>query len=119
MREREPIDRCVAYAAARDALEAVHRALWPVELGDQARRAALETVMVTAESLSHAPATPARRRCVRSAISTAIELAAVCDIARAMGIEDIELDEAQRLSSRAIAMLGLLFHASASSFLAH
>ena len=119
MTEFASLDRCAAYVSVRTALEAVHRVTpaWPADLAKQAKRAALEAVMATAESTSFGYATPGRRRCVRAAISSAIDLAAVCDIAKAVGIREGDLDEALRSAGHAIALLGLLFHASASPFL--
>jgi hypothetical protein len=118
MSEFESLDRCAAYVAARAALEAIHRAVpsWPDDVADQAKRAAIKTLMTTAESLGHAYGSPARRRCVRAALVTAIDLAAACDVAKALGISDHDVDEAQRTSGRSIAMLGLLLHSSASPF---
>jgi hypothetical protein len=114
MSELEPVDRLAAYVAAAGALDAIRRATasWPDALADQARSAAITTVVTTAQSLQHDHATPGRRRCVRAALATAIELAETCDVAKALGIEG--LDEAQRRTGKAIAMLGLLFHANAS-----
>ena len=118
MCEFDCLDRCAAYVATRGALEAVHRAstVWPDELAEHAKRAAIDTVMTTAESLSFDHGTSARRRCVRAAITTAIELAAACDVARAMGLANGELERAQRHAGRAVALLGLLFHSSANPF---
>ena len=46
------------------------------------------------------------------ALAAAIELAAACDIARALGHTGSDLDDAHRETGRAIALLGLFFHAS-------
>ena len=118
MFELESLDRCAAYVATRGALDAIHRASWgwPAELAEQAKRAAIETVMTTAECVAHAHASAGRRRCLRAAIGTAIELAATCDVACALGLADDELDLAMRLASRSIALLGLFFHANASPY---
>jgi hypothetical protein len=112
MNEFASLDRCAAYVAARHALAAVHASThgWPMSLADQATRAAVDTVMTTAEGIGHDHGSPARRRCLRAAIGTAIEVAAAIDVARAMGYGD--LDRTQRLAGRSIALLGLFFHAS-------
>lgn len=113
--EFENLDRCAAYVATRGALESVHRAVygWPPELAEQARRAAIATVMTTAECIAYDHASAGRRRCLRTAIGTAIELAATCDIAFALGLGDSELDRTLRLAGRSIALLGMFFHANA------
>ncbi|MDB4957042.1 MAG: hypothetical protein JWO36_4611 [Myxococcales bacterium] len=113
MCEFESLDRCAAYVAARTALEAVHGATWPADVAEQAKRAAIEAVMATAESLHHDHASPARRRCVRTALVRAIELVAAVDVAQALGTE---LDDVQRTAGRSVAMLGLLLHSSANPF---
>lgn len=73
--------------------------------------AAQRTVSYTAQG-SVLDATAQRRRCARSALAAAIEVAAACDIARALGLVGPPLEEAQRDNGRAIALLGLFFHAS-------
>ncbi len=110
----EPLDRCAAYVAARDALAAIHRAAWawPDTLAGQAREAAVGAVRATAESIGHGHASAGRRRCVRDALHAALELAATCDVARAFGFGDGALDDAHRDVGRTIAMLGLLLHAN-------
>jgi hypothetical protein len=117
MNDFETLDRCAAYVAARHALAAVHVAAtdWPSELAEQARRAAVDTVMTTAAGIGHDHGSAARRRCLREAIATAIEVAAALDVARAMGLEDDRLAAAQRRAGRAVALLGLFLHASATS----
>ncbi len=114
MHEFPSLDRCAAYAAARDAFAAIHASsqIWPHELAGQARQAAIETILITAEGIGHEHGTAARRRCLRDALATALELAATVDIARAMGIYDDSLDSAQRMAGRSVALLGLFFHAS-------
>jgi len=108
------LDRCAAYVAARHALAAVHASTetWPTPLADQARRAAAEVVMTTAEGIGHDHASPGRRRCLRAAIGSALEVAATVDVARAMGIAGVE--RAQQLAGRSVAMLGLFLHAQAT-----
>lgn len=107
-------DRCAAYVAARTALIAVQRSAadWPDGLGDRARRGAIDTLQLTAEAISHGPATAGRRQCLRAAIATALGVAAAIDIAHAMGCGGGELVDAQRIAGRAVAMLGMLLHAS-------
>jgi hypothetical protein len=108
-------EKCAAYVAARCAVEALHRAarVWPEELADPAGIAAVALERATADCLDHPPATAARRRCVREAIVIAIGLASACDIARALGLVGDALDDAQRATSRAIALLAMFLHASA------
>jgi hypothetical protein len=107
------IDRCAAYAAARGTLAAIRHvtATWPRDLADEAKRAAQAVVASIAEALGYPHATQARRRCIREAVVVATELSAVCDVARALGIVDDGLVEAQRMTGRMLAMLGMLFHA--------
>jgi hypothetical protein len=114
MNEFESLDRCAAYSAARDALAAIHCSsrAWPPQLAGQARQAAVHTIITTAEGIGHVHGTPARRRCLRDALGTALEVAASVDIARAMGVDDDQLDSAQRMAGRSVALLGLFFHAS-------
>ncbi len=108
------LDHSAAYVAARSALAAIHAAThaWPIDLAIQARRAAVDTVITTAEGLAFDPGTPARRRCVGNALGTALALATTVDVARAMGLDGAPVDRAQRLAAKAIALLGLLFQAS-------
>ena len=117
MNEFPSLDRCAAYVAAQRALAAVHHVdtVWPPDLAAQARRAAIDAVMTTAESIAHDHGSAARRRCLRAALGSAIALAATVDVARAMGIPDPRLEHAQRVAGRAIAMLGMFFHASAAA----
>ena len=106
-------ERCEAYVAARRTLKSVERVTpsWPADLAAQARAAATRTVAMAAEGAAlDGPA--ARRRCARGALTAAIELAAACDIARALGLVDAELEEAQRDTGRTIALLGLFFRAA-------
>ena len=114
--EFESLERCAAYVAAQHALAAVHHVgtVWPAPLATQAQRAALAAVMTTAESIAHAHGSAGRRRCLRSALASAIALAATVDVARALGVMDPRLEHAQRVAGRAIAMLGMFFHASAA-----
>jgi hypothetical protein len=109
----ENVERCEAHVAARRVLQTVERASsgWPAELATQAREAARKTVRATAEGAA-LDASAARRRCVRVALAAAVDLAAACDIARALGHTGADLDDAHRETGRTIALLGLFFHAS-------
>jgi hypothetical protein len=108
------LDRCAAYVAARAALIAVQRAAvtWPDGLGERARHGAITTVQLTAEAVSHDHATANRRQCLRDAIKTALGVAATIDIAHARGYGGHELLDVQRVAGRAVALLGMLLHAS-------
>jgi hypothetical protein len=112
VREIDGKERCAAYAASRAASEAVQRAArdWPDELAAPARIAAVALVRATAECLDHPHATAERRRCVRDAIVIAIGVAGACEVAGALGCAGHV--DARCAASRAIAMLGLLLHAS-------
>jgi hypothetical protein len=113
--EFDSLDRCAAYVAARAAVEAVHDAVagWSEDqlVGD-ARRAAVAVVMTIAEAIASEPCSPERRRCLRGAMATAIELAATIDVARALGARDEPTGEAQLRAGRTIAALGMFFHAT-------
>ena len=113
MSEFASLDRCAAYVAARGALIAVQRAAtsWPHSLGDRARHGAIDTMQLTAEAISHGPATAGRRRCLRDAIATALGVAATIDIVHALGYGGHEIVEAQRVTGRTVALLGMLLHA--------
>ena len=108
-------ERCEAYVSARRTLKSLERATptWPKDLAAEATEAANRAVAMTAEGAAlDGPA--ARRRCARGALAAAIDLAAACDIARALGLVDGALEEAQRDTGRTIALLGLFFKASSS-----
>ncbi len=109
----ESLDRCAAYVAARDALAAIRRAApaWPANLAMPACDAAKRALVATAESMAYDVASPGRRRCARDALEAALQLAATCDVALAMGFAD-DVTDAQREASRAVAMLGLFLHAN-------
>jgi len=111
------LDRCAAYVAAQRALAAVHHVgdVWPADLAAEARRAAIHAVMTTAEGIAHDHGSAARRRCLRAALASAIALAATVDVARAIGVPDPRLAHAQHVAGRAIATLGMFFHASAAA----
>ena len=115
MNEFVTLDRCAAYVAARFAVEALQEAApgWcDNQLVVEARRAAIAVVMTIAEAIANDPCSPARRRCLRAAMATAIELAATIDVARALGARDDATGEAQHRAGRTIAALGLFFHAT-------
>lgn len=114
-RVTEPLERCAAYVATRGALAALRRASvgWPLTLAEPAFEAARQAVVATAESMAHEPTSHERRRCARHALEAALEVAARCDIADAMGYE---LGDAHYEATRAVAMLGLFLHASTQRF---
>jgi hypothetical protein len=113
----EALDRCSAYVATREALAATRRAMpgWPAQLAEPACEAASRAVVATAHSMAYAVASAGRRRCARDAIEAALQLAATCDVAIAMGLRD-ELGDVPREASRAVAMLGLFLHANTGSW---
>jgi hypothetical protein len=112
--EFESNDRCAAFAAARIALAAVERAApsWPGELAGDACRAAHAGVAAIAVAIAHDHASSNRRRYLRAALAAAIDLATALDVARALGDRAGTAADAQRACGRAIAMLGMLFHAA-------
>ncbi len=118
MCEFETLDRCAAYVAARDTLAAVHRAArsWPTEIARSARHAAARTLITTAEGITCDHGSAGRRRCLREALGTAIEVAATCDVAVALGLRDDDLEAAHRQSGRAVALLAMFFHANTTCF---
>jgi hypothetical protein len=113
MRDFASLERCAAYVAARAVLTAVQcRATqWPESLRHRARRAALDTLQLTAQAAGHGHDSAARRHCLREAIATALGVAATVDAARTMGYDGDELVELQRVTGRTIALLGMFLHA--------
>jgi hypothetical protein len=112
MREFTHLDQCAAYAAARAALIAVQRitSSWPSGLAELARHAAADAVRVTAAALSYRPGSADRRRCLRDAIVSAINVAALIEDAGAMGatcVDAASLEHTQRIAGRSIALLGI------------
>ncbi len=118
MSEFATLDRCAGYVAARAVLLAISRVAdrWPEHLAEEARHAAIDTMMITAEALGYAPGSAGRRRCVRDAITSALAVAAVVDIARALGYEDDDVGHAQQMAGRAVALLGMFLHANAALY---
>jgi hypothetical protein len=118
MAEFATLDRCAAYVAARATLVAVQRISrrWPEGLADRMRRAAVDAMQRTADAISHGHGTVGRRRRVRDALTGAICVAELVDLARAMGLVSVELDALQRLAGRSVALLGMLLHASTTVF---
>ena len=116
MCEFTSLDRCAAYVAARSALSAVQRvsSCWPDGLAERTRRAAVDTVQVTAEATAHSHGSAGRRRCLRDAITSAVGVAACVDIARAMGHGGAELIHVQRVAGRTVALLAMFLHANSS-----
>ena len=103
------LDRSAAYVAAKRALESVNGASWPPELGGPARRFATEMIDAIVKSLAFGETTVARRRCLRHAMISALELATICDVARAHGIAN---EESISATSRMLSLLGLAYHAT-------
>ncbi|HEX4420593.1 MAG TPA: hypothetical protein VH165_21910 [Kofleriaceae bacterium] len=87
---------------------------WPPALAARTRRAAATAVDITAEATSHRHASADRRRCLRDAITSAIGVADAVDRARALGFDDDQLDELQRVAGRSVALLGMFLHANTS-----
>lgn len=111
MSEFESLERCVAYVATRDAMEAARDAVygWPDDLVESARLAATGAMQQTVNAIQFAANTAGRRRCLREAIAAELDLAATMDVARAMQLNDAG---ALRMTGRAIAMLGMFLHAN-------
>jgi hypothetical protein len=107
--------RCAAYVAARGALDTITRTSrrWPELMAIEARIAALEMVRAVVDGLGCEVESARRRRCARDAMASALRVAALCDVARATGVDDVALEEAARATSRAVSVLALFFHASA------
>jgi hypothetical protein len=116
MCEFASLDRCAAYVAARALLVAVQGVVgsWPTQLSDRARRTATAVVALTAEAVSHEHASAGRRRCLRDAISGALGVAAAVDVACAMGFDDADRHDVQRLAGRSVALLAMFLHANTS-----
>ena len=116
MGEFASLERCAAYVAARATLTAIQRAIarWPQTLADRTRRAAVSAMDITAQALTHDRLSIGRRRCLRDAITAAVEVATFLDLARAMGFAPDDLDELQRLAGRSIALLAMFLHATTS-----
>jgi hypothetical protein len=114
MCEFASLDRCAAYVAARTALIAVQRAApeWPAALADRARHGAIGTLQLTTAAISQDRASAGRRRCVREALATALDVAATVDDARAIGCREAAVADVQRITGRTIALLAMLLHAS-------
>ncbi len=116
MSEFVSLDGCAAYVAAREALDALQSAAngWPAPLAERARQAAVDTLTTTAEGIHFQQGSAGRRRCLRDALGSAIRMAASIDVARTLGFSDDDLEHTQRLAGRAIALLGMFFHANAT-----
>jgi hypothetical protein len=105
------LERSAAYVAARSVLQQIHQLTvnWPTGIGKPARERADAMAAAIAQSLQYPPTSAARRRCLRNAIGNAIELSALCDVARAQGLS---LDDSMRSAGRTMSLLGLAFHAT-------
>lgn len=114
MCEFTSLERCAAYVAARATLEAVQRASgsWPVELAEQAQRAALDTVHVTAVAVTYDFGTKDRRSCLRDAIACAVAVGALVDAAASLGFHTATLGELRHQAGRSVAMLAMFLHAN-------
>lgn len=102
-------DRSAAYLAARGALESIERANWPPEVARPAAQFANDIIDAIKQSLRHGPTTPARRRCLRAALLGAIELTAICEIARVQGLAP---DDSLESASRMLSLIGLAHQAT-------
>lgn len=113
MRQFASLERCAAYVAARAVLTEVQRSAadWPETLRLRARHAALDTLQLTAQAARQGHDSAGRRQCLREAITTALGVAATVDAVCAMGYGGDELAELQRVTGRAIALLGMFLHA--------
>jgi hypothetical protein len=116
MGEFANLDRCAAYVAVRSTHAAVQRFgdSWPQSLADRTHRAAAAAMQVTADAVSFGQGSIRRRRRLRDALTSTVTVASCIDLARAMGFGSRELDDAQRLAGRSIALLGMLLHADTS-----
>lgn len=103
----ETMDHTAAIAAAKTAFDLVQKATWPNELARPAKQCARDMLASITESLGHGSAS--RRRCLRNALLNAIELAAICDIARAHGLGS---DDSLPLASKALSLIGMTYHAT-------
>ena len=107
----ESLDRSAAYIAAKSAVEIVQQMTggWPTEVAEPAKKCARNLLASLTEALEHGETTASRRRCLRGAMLNAIELAAICDIARAHGLG---ADESLQSMGRTLSYLGMSYHAT-------
>lgn len=103
------LERSAAYLAAKGAIESIERAKWPPEVARPAHQFATNILDAIKQSLTHGPTTPARRRCLRAALLGAIELTAICEIARVQGLAP---DDSLESASRTLSLLGLAHQAT-------
>jgi hypothetical protein len=110
------MERDAAYVAARTALRTIQQAskAWPPEIATHANKAASDTVDAILDAFTKEPTSAARRKSLRGAVCSALELAAICDIALAYGLRTEALEDSLRCASRTLSMLGMSFHASAT-----
>lgn len=110
------IDRDAAFIAARAAQMTIEQATcgWPPDVARSAHKAAADTVAAVLAALKEAPTSAARRKGLRNALCSALELAAICDIALAYGLGNARVHESLRCASRTLSMLGMSFHATAA-----
>ena len=116
MAEYATLDRCAAYVAARTAVTMVQRiaARWPDSVAERLRHATVDAMQATADAVSHHHGSVNRRRCARQALTSAVRVAALVDLARAMSLGQRELDDLQRIAGRTIALLAMFLHAETS-----
>ena len=105
----ETMDHTAAIAAAKTAFDVVQKAPWPNELARPAKQCARDMLSSITESLGHDSVSSSRRRCLRNALLNAIELAAICDIARAHRLGS---DDSLPLASKALSLIGMTYHAT-------
>ncbi|HUS31478.1 MAG TPA: hypothetical protein VMZ53_23395 [Kofleriaceae bacterium] len=107
----ESIDRSAAYVAAKSAVDVVQKITggWPSEVAEPAKRCAQNLLSAISEALEHGETTASRRRCLRGALLNAIELAAICDIARAHGLVT---EQSLQSTGRTLSLLGMSYHAT-------
>lgn len=108
----ESVDKEAALAAAQSAFSVVQRATWPEEVAAPAKQAAHDLLASIAQSFDTTVSTVARRRTLRTAMLRAIELATICDIARAHGLGT---EDSLQSAARALSLLGMSYHATSSS----
>lgn len=105
----QTVDKEAAYAAARSTFDVVHKLTWPSEVVDPAKQCAHDMLASLAASLDETTSAAERRRSLRVAMLRALELATICDIARAHGLGTQDSVES---TARALSLLGMSYHAT-------
>lgn len=103
------LERNAAYIEAKRALESIGRAKWPPEVARPAEQFATATVDAITQSFGYGPATAARRRYLRGALLSALELTTICDIARAQGLVT---DDSILSATRMLSLLSMAYQAT-------